>query len=122
MGKVKHTPGPWFIWSEKARADIEEMLCDSEHQIMAGKPESILRGTIVGSRAICNVSEFEDANEDDEVRLANAHLIAAAPELLEAATKAHDALLSLHICEQDSSWATDIRNELRSAIAKAEGE
>ena len=50
----------------------------------------------------------------------NARLIAAAPELLEACIKAHDALLSLHVCDLDKPFVAEIRGNLKSAIEKTE--
>ena len=40
-------------------------------------------------------------------------------DLLEVCIKAHDALLSLHICNYDKSFASEIRSILKQAIAKA---
>ncbi len=55
----------------------------------------------------------------DENSKANARLIVAAPDLLAACTKAHDALLALHVCDQDRPFADETRAFLSDAIAKA---
>jgi len=54
---------------------------------------------------VCDCGGFSDSK-------ANARLIAAAPELLEA--------LKL-LCQHSDSWKPDVWNNARSAIAKAEG-
>lgn len=60
------------------------------------------------------------SNIEDEAIQENLPLIASAPELLEACIKAHDSLLSLHICDQDKIWADSLRDKLKQAITKAE--
>ena len=39
--------------------------------------------------------------------------------LLKACTQAHDALLALHVCDQDRPFADKTRTLLKAAIAKA---
>lgn len=93
-----HTPGPWFIWQELAMQNegcepdeiADELSYESEHGIYAGSPVECSRGVMRGHAAhICDIDadniDFDD-NEDavKGIGLANARLIAAAPELLEA--------------------------------------
>ena len=101
MKKTKHTPGPWKIgntskaWNETFR--------------IIGQ----------GSRQVAQVST-DGARNDSDVNLANARLIAAAPELLEAL---------VDLCEnmESMSGLTDLGNHdfyddtaaARKAIAKA---
>ena len=72
---IKHTPGPWVI--------------DSDGD---GKANAIVTSTHLASLDddICEV--YGGNKDDDDIRKANASLIAAAPDLLEALRKA-DALL-----------------------------
>ena len=91
----KHTPGPW-----EANGVIVTAGRESFRALFDCKPISMT----------LSAEECE----------ANAQLIAAAPELLEACIKAHDALLALHVCDKDRGWCGDIRETLKQAIAKAE--
>ena len=100
--KTKHTPGPWETKPEE---------CD--------KPYIRIRGTRLGSRykvanAITPVYDGVGAREAEETR-ANARLIAAAPELLEAL----QAIINdgLH-CDV----VPHLHTKARAAIAKATGE
>jgi hypothetical protein len=43
-------------------------------------------------------------------------------DLVEACVKAHDGLLALHICNQDQTFANELRNMLKSALSAARGE
>ena len=91
MSKLKHTPGPWKI------------RCYTNTNTLYVSPES---GRIV----------FE-ANESDEEGVANTHLIAAAPELLEA--------LKRLIREDDGGngeLTVGLFEDAAAAIAKATGE
>ena len=126
----KHTPGPWFIWKEKAMQDegmdkdeIDFELSEAnDFDVMAGKPVGeVTRGRIVGCRTVVTLDADDFGDDEDEGRqiaLANARLIAAAPDLLEAlkAVRAWDVEnLALDIPLQ-------IRMQMQSAIAKATGE
>lgn len=84
----KHTPGPWSV-----REDIGAVFDRDGLPIATGGSESY--------------EEYQ----------ANARLIAAAPELLEACKQAYDV-----IDDMDGPWNLDrIYNTLKVAIAKAEG-
>lgn len=93
---TSHTPGPWFIWKELAMqrvgCDTDEitdaLYFDSDHSIYAGNPKECTRGILKGHRAhICDVDvDSFDFDDDEDVcrstALANARLIASAPDLL----------------------------------------
>jgi hypothetical protein len=96
MTAIKHTPGPWFIWKELAmqhegmapdEIDEELMYC-SEHDVMAGTPVGkFTRGSIGGCSSIVTLDSYDyegEAEERSGQALANARLIAAAPEMLAA--------------------------------------
>lgn len=124
-----HTPGPWFIWKERAmqkeglgKDEIDEELSHySDFDIYSGSPQEITRGWIKGGGPkICDLDvEFLDEGQDV---LANARLIAAAPELLEALDILTDVLANqIEIAGHDP--ADDVRIKLaRAAIAKATGD
>ena len=91
--KVKHTPGPW---------DVEH-----ETEIIAAEGQRIAEAD---TRSI----NFVDGEAN-----ANAHLIAAAPDLL-AACEAAKAIIDC-ICEEGEADLC-VRCVLRAAIAKARGD
>ena len=102
QNEVKHTPGPWFT------DGIDGL---SIHQRTGERTYRFIALTD---------SEHDTGRTDDAARaedMANARLIAAAPELLEAARDAY-ALL------EANGWRSPqvkLHGILRAAIAKAEG-
>ncbi len=107
MNEPKYTPGPWAVLPEE---------CD--------KPYIRVRGTRLGGRyKIANVLTpvYEGApdREANETR-ANARLIAAAPDLLEAAA----AVVARWDTPswKDAAPTGEVIARLRAAIAKARGE
>ena len=117
----KHTPGPWgYDYQERHVSD--------------GRPRFVLRGPVGGKASPHDEPWLGDLNADahsihstrpeDEQAMAteraNARLIAAAPEMLEALRAISDA------CDlPDSSYTAVERSALaraRAAIAKATGE
>ena len=94
--RMKHTPGPWLF--RERRVNAGDMTAP-RWSVLAGGDESIL---------ICSLKRY------DEEDAANARLIAAAPELLEAA----EALLEKigHVCGVETE-----RRALLRALAKATG-
>ena len=96
---VTHTPGPWHMDTIKGFPTA----------IGVGlEPES-------GARAIAILSR--DSHSSKEHQEANARLIAAAPELLEACTAALDRLSVIPTFSPDRKAIA----LLQAAIAKAEG-
>ena len=67
---VTHTPGPWIITERSGFSH------DNRPRFLIAAPDEPER--------ICTVSLRGSPNGDSEISLANARLIAAAPELLEA--------------------------------------
>ena len=111
MSEAKHTPGPWSV--KKMQSGV----------YMIGGDSSII------------VRLEWDADDDDEAR-ANAKLIAAAPDMLEALKNAYHLLLGKRVApllmngqldegamlrETDGFNASPIGKMLKSAIDKAEG-
>lgn len=101
---TKHTPGPWSAnFTRLSGLAIGFHITDKKH------------GSL---RPICEAYDKTGAMDPDEID-ANARLIAAAPELLNAL----QVLLSLHDARVDTADAWNISmEEARSAIAKATGE
>ena len=87
---TKHTPGPWSI--------------DKEERWVIHEPEG-KSGTLV----------VPEIYLDDDEAIANARLIAAAPELLEALESFPGFLCGT---ESGDAWI----DQMRAAIAKARGE
>ena len=102
MTETKHTPGPWVV-------EPENYDCDG--------------GTLVrtkGKICLANVWGVMFAKTPDDESLANARLIAAAPDLLEALEYLAGACeLAL---DNDYPEGRDPVSVARAAIAKAKGE
>ena len=75
----------------------------------------------------CMVDDFNEwvlelgLDIDEVIKYADKFQKQINSELLSVCIKVHDALLSLHVCDQDKSYADVNRAILRQAIAKAEG-
>jgi hypothetical protein len=95
---MTHTPGPWSV----ARTGD-------------------LRLAVYGKSNKHPISVFAVGDTDDTEELpnaeANARLIAAAPELLEALCEARDFIENIG----DPTFETELQRKVRAAIAKAEG-
>jgi hypothetical protein len=102
MNKATHTKGPWHIGQGNGEGSI---FCES------GRTRLESGGTTL--YPICDIARGWDEAEDQ----ANAHLIAAAPDLLAAARLANEELLALGA---GSSGSPALR-ALWEAIAKTEG-
>lgn len=102
---TQHTQGPWeIIWPEN-KGVSPRIKCDSF-------------GTI------CRLNDIWPTENGYEENLANARLIAAAPELLEALEIITDMLMSCgesFICGIDEDFFEDVC-AAQDAIAKAKGE
>src|SRR4051812_13043639 len=107
MSDTKHTPGPWSFRE-----------CDSVVMIEAGSD------SIAATNSKTYWQRFDDAD------VANARLIAAAPDLL-AALKSAERWLGGILSETEDGVEAEVRNvhsaawnaidSMRAAIAKAEG-
>lgn len=94
MSETKFTPGPWFV-STANDENAYEMGVQSEHDV---------------KWHVCDICGGRDIDQQ-----ANAHLIAAAPELFEA--------LNLMVTTHDEGgWPTATIMIARAALAKSRGE
>ena len=128
MSTAKHTPGPWFIWQERAmqeegmdREEIDFELSEQEdHCVMAGSPVGkVTRSSIVGCLQVTTLDAFEFGDDDDqgrELALANARLIAAAPDLLDAARAAWNCIAELPCTQARSELALQLQDAVEKAI------
>lgn len=113
--QAKHTPGPWHVRYRQKRSDFD-----------GGMPE------IVGDEnGLPVIADIRWNGENEEYGQANARLIAAAPELLEACKRAYAELddrydVDRPVGESPKEYpfggAGELMRILRVAIAKAEGE
>lgn len=94
----KHTPGPWWLQADGVGWYVE---CTPER----GHSVAYVRAEV----------EEDDPDTPDAEKEANARLIAAAPDLLDALKE----LLDQDEHGEDEIW---VRNKARAAIAKATGE
>lgn len=100
MSKASHTPGPWRF--------------DEEHNEIVGRPEwGCIRFRVKGEWSVASVET--DCGSDAEVE-ANARLIAAAPELLDALRSAVGAM---EVLDHPKGYGALLKAQ--NAIAKAEG-
>ncbi len=107
----KHTPGPW------------EVFIDDSGGKWTGWPLSIDATSITDKTVVRTGGQFPykwDAKTSQTEAIANARLIAAAPDLLEALMDAVDAW-ETH-CESGDMMQGDWVCDARAAIAKARGQ
>lgn len=112
MNKTKHTPGPW----------VAEDPGYNTKSSLAGNP-ILIQGPVDKEsfgEELASLRLWSDHNEQNEQQRANARLIAAAPELLEAAKLAL-AALQREIDITDNEFHPATMRILKAAIAKAEG-
>lgn len=102
--ETKHTPGPWKVLREKQVDDD----CKHEGEIVVDVVADVHRHLI----CYTPISGNKDAH-------ANANLIAAAPELLEALERMVRTFVDLRADTDWSGHGEDALNEARAAIAKA---
>jgi hypothetical protein len=104
MSEIKHTPGPWGVSAISPNIVVQ-------HDFMGAT------NVQVGSASGYTGSPFFPS---DEEAIANARLIAAAPELLEALKEAIETIKFLST--RDNSWGEQIVCEdLQAIVAKATG-
>ncbi|NHC53082.1 hypothetical protein [Pseudomonas sp. AU8050] len=104
--ETKHTPGPWTLQGEPESIRIEgpRNRNSRSHLVLVER---------VGGRRYG--ADFSDLSE----LVANAKLIAAAPDLLEALIKLHESLESLNESGDAGQMVADDVETARAAIAKA---
>jgi hypothetical protein len=102
-GKAKHTPAPW------------------KHHLGRGSSPRFHVQTSAGYQ-IASTTELNQSKEENEMREANARLIAAAPELLEIAIKIFEDIERGHIDANNGIVINSYHwHKLNSAIQKAQG-
>lgn len=116
----KHTPGPWVVRTAGHGA-AGGVVVD---ELWVGKPA----GDTADDIAIASDIRNPYADQLDHVAEANAALIAAAPDLLEACKRLEMACmrLGIHFSRgthegKHTDEALEAINQARAAIAKAEG-
>jgi len=97
---MEHTKGKWTIRYENNLTAIVTLSGEMQLSLFSSKLNPPLN---------CDLQEWE----------ANARLIAAAPDLLDACKKAAGYVLA---CVDPTSWAGRVYEEITDAIAKAESE
>lgn len=107
MSDTKFTPGPWVVDED---SNIDQI--------------AVRIGTAVESPYCRDVSDLWacdiDESENNDQALANAHLIAAAPELYEELESLLDSLAATPELNL-SSWGIET-DSAKAALAKARGE
>lgn len=98
MSASKHTPGPWSLWKD---------VCHGEH------------GMITDDAHARHIAQIKDGAPEIE---ANARLIAAAPELLEAMQTYIAALDGWENTNKAERRVKTAEAGMRAAIGKATGE
>ena len=108
--KTKHTPGPWDVWEDNAYDDHNEVLIQYKDGIVVDRVGTLVEGDEI----------------DNEKLRADAKLISAAPDSLNANVRALACLVNLRELlrldksEDDfSDEVIDCIKELNSAIKKA---
>ena len=114
--ETKHTPGPWHA---------------SGIEVFDHNPQFDEKGARIGDtpNMICKIEyPYGDVCfRHGATKEANARLIAAAPELLEALRGALDALMvqpssTIGFTQEESTIRRDAKRAIRAAIARATGE
>ncbi len=109
---AKHTPGPWATNIEVETFDGARL--DATVYINHGSGKG---------GEICTFRHDPDDGLDlnDAEQIANANLVAAAPELLAALQDILDAYHGLTLGRQNTEWEGRLKVATRIAIAKAKG-
>lgn len=106
-----HTSGPWHLCQHLM--DNDKCSCGYRGGIWGSDGEHMV--CEMGSTAILGQEGLEAPRYTRDVEIANARLIAAAPDLLEA------LLMVLEIGLADEDGAGQVEDAIYAAIAKAEG-
>lgn len=109
----KHTPGPWYVLDFRATHLVDQgWICPAIDRILITNKQAKEIEACAGADCVIARIQFDNRPEQlTEFNLADARLIAAAPELLEALKGV------LHIADRE----TNEFDAARAAIAKAEG-
>lgn len=103
---MSHTPGPWVVIDD--RQVVTLAVCHPGRTYGYG----------CGNDFVCDLNDGEyHQYRNDKEQAANARLIAAAPDLLEALKGLCRQGITSTAADWDTAWST-----ARAAIAKAEGE
>lgn len=106
MSQLKHTPGPWQAFGQRV--------------VAVEMPRIEYGERMQYSRGYCVTQTKLYTDPDRETAEANARLIAAAPELLEACHKCEQLMLNRGDPFRGDDW--QLMQDIRAAIAKAKGE
>jgi hypothetical protein len=106
----KHTPGPWIVTPQINRVSHRNPLGGIRAVATAH-----VAWFVADDGSLHKSGRDSDAISENEA-IANAALIAAAPELLEALKE-----VSEETRHRDYDWTVDLAQRVRAAIARAEG-
>lgn len=108
-----HTPGPWLVNFEQNKFDSRH----SKVQVVDGSSASLNNGGLPLVLANVNAMPFNDESEP----LANAHLIASAPDLLASLIELESMVAEMLPKHGPCGWGELALNQAREAISKAKG-
>ncbi len=113
---TRHTPEPWVLEIRKGLGDAcrDETVAEINLSLERGQANR-------GSIAYMQSAEHIDGIGKDEL-IANAHLIAAAPEMLDALIKAEAWVAQYHDTPGHDAASRSMSALLRKVIAKADGQ
>lgn len=116
MSAAKHTPGPWHA------THADEWRTASGEHVQFGRIDISAGSKDWDAESYYRIASVSNANDSWQNR-ANAQLIAAAPELLEALQDAEKALNNIRCCCHHTAWEATGPAVIaaRAAIAKATG-
>lgn len=103
---TQHTKGPW------------EVMWEDHANVIIGADQAVIADCF-------HADDRTQGPREQEQALANARLIASAPELLEALNHAHNSLRTFrNVPKEEQEWTSfddDVMEAIERAIAKAEG-
>ena len=119
MSPSKHTPGPWAVETVRTSCGVCHKVGPWPHEWRSGKTTSA-----------CIYDDYPSPPEGTDTMLANARLIAAAPDLLEALKDTLGTLRSASRALTDANklvlggkqWGERDIARIEAVIAKAEGQ
>jgi len=104
---TKHTPGEWFIEKE----------LPTEHPGIESNVFGKFFSVVIWGNAEATNDDSGVRGRTPEEAMANAHLISAAPDLLDAL----EAIMGSDVFEWNGSAAFWLQDKVKAAIAKAKG-